>query len=128
MGGLLGFIKRAWRGEERLWKVWWLFGVFINVSGLLFGWLLVRVSQLIVIKLNLNFDSFLESHLFISLLLSVVGILLGCAILYYYLTWWGMAWACAHNARNRSWGYVAKGCVILSIIKFSLEVCGYTMK
>ncbi len=49
------WIKRTWRGEEKLWKVFWVYGVGLSLVGF-FTALAVRWSMVWVVALGiLNF-------------------------------------------------------------------------
>lgn len=95
-------LKNAWRGTERLWKVWWLIGVPL---GLLFISLLVLV-QGPAYPVALRIVAF------------VAYIVPFCA-------WMRCAWMCAPNVENRIWTTVARAVIVyrvgsLAVILFHL--------
>ena len=83
-----GILVRLWRGEERLWKAYWLIGV-------LGGW----AVQSIVVNL---------------VLFEIVPVIPGVAVsvlyaLYAFVT----IWRCAFNTARRFWGLLARGLIIV---------------
>ena len=103
MRRLLGFIKRAWRGEERLWKVWWLLGLPVN-----------SVCEILARGVELISGPDSPTSLFLAF-----------SVLCLTLAWCNMVWACAHNVKirrkyiwHRVWGYIAKGMVITECATF----------
>jgi len=91
----MGWIGRAWRGEERLWKVYWIYGW---VVGVVFN----IISNVIENKIG-------------TILLGVVAII--------YLIWLLVAeWRCAFNADWKFWSYVVRVLVIICVIGFILAI------
>lgn len=88
-------IKQAWRGQEKLWIVFWIYGV---VVGILFQILLGILGA--------------QGMLFVGLAVYVV----------YYVWVIVSTWRCAFNVKARSWGYVARVLAILSVIGMVLSV------
>lgn len=81
-------IMRAWSGQERLWKVFWiygvLFGIIIGIAAAIAG-----VSQTI---------PYIVANIIYGLWLVVAE------------------WRCAFNATWKIWGYVVRVLIVLSII------------
>lgn len=93
------WVKRAWRGEERLWKVFWIYG-FLGSIGL--GIALSIVSAV------------LGS---ISAVLGLVGSIAYIGVSIIYTIWlWVSQWRCAFNADWRIWGYIIRFLMVTSII------------
>lgn len=81
---------RFWRGDERLWRAFWLFWF----AG---GWAVSVV---------------------VSLLVQSVGLppLAAIALLMLYTVWAGVAvWRCAFNVKTRFWGYLARGIILVFV-------------
>lgn len=94
----MGFFKRAWRGEEKLWKVFWLYGVLLyTVLSLVFLVLLVPV-------------------VLASLMIPAFGLVPFIIMLPYTVWVWVAVWRCAWNAKWRLWGYVARILVVVVIL------------
>lgn len=79
----MGFIKRALRGEEKLWKVFWICGFVVPViAGLLLG-IVLSLLPLLAIPFGLLWLA--------------------------YIIWWLVAtWRCAYNAEAKIWGHLAR--------------------
>jgi len=91
----MGFFKRAWKGEEKLWKVWWLFGVPLNIVSKI----LQKMSEMAPPPIPIQ----------------VIWLLLLCAfVLWVY--WCIAVWRCAPNVETKSWTYVARALVVVSIL------------
>lgn len=91
------WIGRAWRGEERLWKVCWLYGPLVGI-------ILIAAS---------TFAKSTESKNVILFYYVVHTVL---------LIWFMVAqWRCAFNADWRIWGYIIRVLTVLSAIGFVLS-------
>lgn len=87
----MGFIKRAWKGEEKLWKVFWLYGV-------VGGFLLNFVVGLAIGK-------------------GMVGFLVQLP----YAIWIMVSeWRCAWNASAKFWGVIVRILVVFGVIGYIL--------
>jgi hypothetical protein len=82
-------IRRAWRGRERLWKVWWLYGVPVLLSEFLF-----------TISIDTPYSGLIA--LLSKGLLALVSVL-----------WCIVAWRCARNTDNKLWMFSARVLVTL---------------
>ncbi len=90
-------IAKSWRGSEPLWRVFWIYGVFVGLSFSLVGALLIW-QKLLILQIPLTV------------------IYLG------YLVWFYVsAWRCAFNCKSIIWGYITRILVALSIVAFLLE-------
>lgn len=94
----MGFIKRSWRGETKLWKVFWLGGIVVAIGeGIL--WALLAGSSLLAVIL-------------------LAGIMHGWLFL--------AVWRCAFNCGWRMWGYIARVLGVIGIISWlSMAYFGY---
>ncbi|NTX29799.1 hypothetical protein HT746_22195 [Burkholderia pyrrocinia] len=84
--------KNAWHGEERLWKVWWLIGVPLN---LLF-------IPLLVLIMGPAYPAPLRLAAFI------IYIVPFCA-------WMRCAWMCAPNVEKHIWTILARAVIVYRI-------------
>jgi hypothetical protein len=90
------FLARAWRGEERLWKVWWLLGLPLGVLAAMLG---VAITEEYVAG-----DS-------AFVLASTVVLFLA------YIAWCGMAWRCAPNVDKKTWTPIARVIIVLGLLR-----------
>jgi hypothetical protein len=81
------WISRAWRGEEKCWKVFWVYGVFAGVIWSVLNWSLEGL-----------FSSFPILQ-YVWIILRVV----------YNLWQFVSLYRCAFNLEWRFWGYIARG-------------------
>jgi hypothetical protein len=89
-------IKKAWRGEEKLWKVFWLLGLVVPF---IFG-ILIRMLA------------------FVSPLIGLLELLI-----IPYTIWWMIAcWKCAWNSTSKTWGILARVYIVLSILVIPLLI------
>ena len=91
-----GFLARAWRGDERLWKVWWYIGAPLAIAG--------RVTEKLV-----------ATDPFTALVSSV-------ALLVAYIAWCSMAWRCAPNVDNKIWTPIARVVIVLGLLRTALQL------
>ena len=83
-------IARAWRGQERLWKVFWLYN-FLLGSAVIAAIDAVPAEQVVLV---------------IFILVTALA----------WAVWVGVSlWRCAFNSSWRGWGYIARGLVVLSV-------------
>lgn len=96
----MGWLGRAWRGEERLWRVFWIYGV-------LFGIILNVINHIA--------GMFLGASVAVPYL--VIGVI--------HSIWLVVAlWRCAFNAEWRIWGYVIR---ILNVMCLVFLILGFLM-
>jgi len=99
MGAIVfSFLGRAWRGEERLWKVWWLLGLVLGVLGMLLRQALERVPTQ-------------------ETLVPFLPTLAASALFAPYLVWCKMAWSSANNVDWKYWGIIAKILIALGLFQ-----------
>jgi hypothetical protein len=95
-----GYWARAWWGEERLWKVWWLLGLPLGIA--------TRIFNVAGIK-------YLEGN--------PALIVVGWAIfLAAYFAWCGIVWRCAPNVQNMLWKYIARIIIVIGLLRTVTEV------
>jgi hypothetical protein len=90
-------VLRIWRGEERLWKVYWL-------VAMLGGWALATLVGAMV-RTGFLYD------------------LLGLALLVVFASFSGVGvWRCAFNVRKVIWGYAARTIIAVSLVYFVVAI------
>ena len=96
----LSAMRKAWRGEERLWKTYWLY----NVLGVLSIGFVLKSLQAYGIQREQNNQSSIGLSIFIFLL----------AISFFPYLIWALTslWKCAFNTRWKIWGYFARAFVV----------------
>lgn len=94
-------VKRAWKGEERLWKVFWIFNVL--------GFYVIGFMQQVVISIE---SAGALNHGYGRLLTILFGLL---TIIYFI---WAITslWRCAFNTGSRVWGYLGRVFVVAVIV------------
>ena len=97
---LAGFLARAWRGEERLWKVWWYLGGSV---GIVFGLPNLAISEKLV-----------TMALLLVLLWSILGL-----VAYFVLV--VMAWRCSPNVDNKIWTPIARVAIVLGLLRMAIS-------
>ncbi len=117
------FIVRYWRGEEKLWKAYWLFGflgsgIFGSALGFgmgmgLFVFLPAIGRSPITLGVNLGMFHFIFTQSFergLPIFLDL-GVLVLAAV---YTIWVVVSiWNCAWNVRWEGWGVIARGLVVI---------------
>jgi hypothetical protein len=109
------YLRKCLKGEEKLWKVFWLFNIFggsiISVIGTLamFQFLIAPIMEVTINDQELS-----------SLIKYIPGILIGTAVVLFCI-WFDIVtlislWKCSWNSKNRIWGYLARGFIIVSFI------------
>jgi hypothetical protein len=94
------FIVDAWKGRDRLWRVFWLYGVL--TSALITGVFLWLISS--------DTAGFGLRQLLLAAFVP-------------YTAWILVSvWRCAFNARNEVWGHIARALTIAWAINASLLV------
>ena len=85
----MSFVARAWKGEEKLWKVFW-------GGGLIWPLLIISLTFLITIFLFPGRES--EAAAFPLLIIALS-----------YFLWWPISvWRCAKNTNSNYWGIAAR--------------------
>ena len=96
-------IKAAWKGEVKLWKVFWLYN-FILGSALIYA-----------MDYAGNFGLVVEIVVYLIVLIWVVWIVVAL-------------WRCAFNASWKGWGYITRGllvvCLALSLLTIIAAMLG----
>lgn len=100
----VAWVKRAWRGEEKLWKVYWVYGIFIPWIAYL---VLVYGPWQLYKKPIITYAHF-EAIDYIYSLLWIVAL-----------------WRCAPNANEESWMMLARimaSLFYLYLLIFAMEI------
>ena len=91
------FFFSYWRGQQKLWKAFWLIGIIgrIVVAGI------IVLFTIIFTSIGLTWSVSFLSIIFIST----------------YIIWSFVAiWRCAFNVKNKNWGYVARLFITIDLI------------
>jgi len=101
---MVNFFRKAWRGEERLWKVWWFVGAPLGILNA-------------AVSIWLNEAS--ETNSGMSSLFPLIAWLILVAA---YFAWCHMALWCAKNVEIKAWEYLAKFLIIMGLIRYFIEL------
>ena len=93
----MNWVKKAWRGEEKLWKVFWIYGYVLPI--------LIGLALWFVIKNVLSAD----------IVQKIIGIY-SKIIDFYYVLWSICAWRCATNVKEKSWILAVRICVVFTLL------------
>jgi hypothetical protein len=95
------FVGRFWRGEERLWKAFWLFDV-IGAMAVAFAVTLVK-------------GVVLDSLMWIGVGVIFWGLAVIAALA--YQTWvYVSVWRCAFNVGWKGWGYICRLLAVVGVV------------
>ena len=90
------WIKRAWRGEEKLWVVFWAYDVIV----------------FLIVKECIR--TYAESSISNEGRLPII-VIFAIAFLIYFI-WLNVSlWRCAFNAQRKEWGYLVRFIIIIQI-------------
>ncbi len=93
-----GFFLRAWRGEEPLWRVFWVYGVVVGI---------------VITIVDSVLSSFIHGIAYAPFFIFMLA----------YTVWNIVAtWRCAFNAKRRLWGYIARVIMATSSIVVLLSL------
>ena len=95
----MDFVKNAWNGKEKLWKVFWLAGVLGGLALNILGKILTA-------------------------LLGPFGLIIALISVPYIIWYFVAIWRCAFNADWRGWGYIARIYLLLPLIAIPLVIGG----
>ena len=99
------FLLSYWNGDQKLWKAFWLMGFVFQIVFLYFLLVLLYFGTLIGLTWSIKVTIFLLSNMYqIWILVSI--------------------WNCAYNVKNKAWGYLSRGIVILNVIFIILTYTG----
>lgn len=101
-------IIKAWNGEERLWKVFWLY----NILGM---YLFARLSNfLLAIGAAAEKNSHNNNEVFV---------LISSLAIFAYLIWAVCSlWRCAFNVERKWWGYLGRAYVVCFVFSLLLMI------
>ena len=99
------FLLSYWNGEQKLWKAFWLMGFVFQILFLYFLLVLLYFGVLIGLTWSIKVTIFLLSNIYqVWILVSI--------------------WNCAYNVKNKAWGHLSRGIVILNVIFIILTYTG----
>jgi hypothetical protein len=87
-------LRLALNGEERLWKVCWLWGIPVGVAA-------IALTVFAEMSRDAGWNG--------------AGAGLDVVKLLVYLTWFGAAWRCSGNVVNRTWTGIARAAIALAL-------------
>jgi len=97
----MGFIKRSWRGEEKLWRVFWLYYMLGELIFFMFLYLIMFLISIVVTS----------EPPFLIILVYVIPV-------FGYFIWIIVSlWKCAFNTNWKGWGY------LIRILATTVVVC-----
>ena len=102
-------LLKAWRGEERFWKVWWLLGMPLHVVWWTV-WFDLWTSGLV------HETFFLITVWFWPGMLGALAVFAGL-----YAVWGTLAWRCAGNVEYRLWANVGRVLIGVTLGSFLTE-------
>lgn len=97
----IDFFKRSFAEKEKLYKVWWLWGLPMFVA-------FYVVNRYIIYRWLWESTLILYAFFFATLPLMIF--------------WWICAWRCAPNVENRVWMYAARAIVVLQVLLFTNRI------
>ena len=101
-------ILKHWNGEERLWKVYWIYGILLGV--ILFG----VIGNALVVWLSFSIDHYFPLSFSIDRVLPLV---IYNAWTIAYMVWNNVSiWRCSDNVNWKGWVTIARILVVLGII------------
>ncbi len=88
----MSFISNSWQGSEKLWRVFWLYGVIPALTlGVVGAYAILNNLDVLII------------------FLTVLNII--------YLIWFYVsAWKCAFNCSWKGWGYTMRAVVTINVV------------
>jgi hypothetical protein len=102
-GGIKAALGRAWRGQERLWFVFWIYAVVVGIV----------LQLLVVIAGTAGVVGGLGMVIGIPLIIAIAA----------YSVWISVSmWRCAWNAKAKFWGYIVRILTVLTLISYVLTI------
>ena len=112
-------IKRCWHGREKLWIVFWAYGVF-GTGGILAGCLAMIFIGLqvgLVVAPQDTHGGYIGS---------LVGMALGAAMALPYLIWMTVSlYRCAPNCETKIWGRLVQGWLVAQWLGIAMLIHNY---
>jgi len=111
------FVKKCWRGEERLWKVFWIWNF---AAGIVLSLITEMVSlvTLFPVALQVAINKNLHGITFSKAILAMVG--LSAIVFFVVYSIWALVslWRSAFTCSQRIYGYFARYWVVMEVIVF----------
>ena len=89
---------RAWRGNERLWVVWWIYG----------GGIVVLLATLVWLAPDPDSGRDLTQVITQGLFITTIGLLMEAIVIFWAVT----VWRCAPNVANVMWTLITRASVV----------------
>jgi hypothetical protein len=109
LAALAEFVATCWRGGERLWKVFWLFGV---AGAAAVGYVVGQVEGVVR-----------SSPMWIGVGLIFWGLAAVASVAYQVWAYVSI-WRCAFNADWKGWGYIARAFAVLGALGMIFAIVG----
>ncbi|KWO50054.1 hypothetical protein WT98_17130 [Burkholderia territorii] len=93
---MIDILRKAWHGEEQLWKVWWLIGI----------------PQSILLAVLYTYFLKNSQHHLPYIIATAIYIVI-------YFSWVRMAWLCSPNVKMRIWTTVSYVMIVLGIFNLA---------
>lgn len=107
-------LRRCWEGREKLWVVFWAYGVFGS------GVIIAGSLALVLIGLQIGL-LVAPSDTDGGLVGGIIGIVLGAMAALPYLIWMTVSlWRCAPNCERKIWGQLVRGWVVAQWLGFAM--------
>jgi len=112
-------IPRCWHGRERLWVVFWAYGMFGT------GAIIAMTLALVFIALQIGLI-FAPSNTDGGFIGAVIGSIMGGIVIVPYFIWMTVSlWRCAPNTFVPLWGRLVRGIVVAQWIGFVMIAYNY---
>ena len=109
LAALAEFVATCWRGGERLWKVFWLFGV---VGAAAVGYVVGQVEGLVR-----------SSPMWIGVGVIFWGLVAAASVAYQVWAYVSI-WRCAFNVGWKGWGAIARALAVLGALGTIFAIVG----
>lgn len=95
----MGFVISSWKGEEKLWKVFWIYNILL-------GGVLSLAMEIFPVEIAAVYFAIMS-----------IGIV--------WAIWVTVAlWTCAFNSSWAGWGYLVRAMIVFSFVAMALLFAG----
>lgn len=115
-------LRRCWGGREKLWIVFWVYGIF-GWGVIIAGW---QACIFLGLQIGLLSNPANTDGGFIG---AVTGIILGFLAALPFFIWLSVSlWRCAPNCKNRLWGRLVRGWLVAQYVGMGMFAYNYAGK